>query len=219
MCRILIALFLLGDAVTTSQADAAMFQNRSELRERSQKLYSDNQFAEALAGFQQLAVDPENSDPQLPEDFAQCVNCFQQLGRVNEFDGFLENVLAAHTGNWRMLVRVAQTLNGGIDSGGFLIGGQFERGGHRGGGTWASCAARDRVHALQLLLKAVPLAEKDDNASGREKSDVYRMLADSIGMPRHSEAWKLQDLTDLTALPDYDSDSPGPYGRGRRGRG
>ena len=187
---------------------ASMAQERDDLRTRSQKLFRDSNFAEALAGYQQLVLDSQNSDASLPEDFSLAVSCLQNLGRISEFDQFLESAVRIHAHNWRLLWKAAATLQGGVETGGFLIAGSFERGGHRGGGKWADASARDRVRSLQLLLDTLARLAADNAATPRERSDVWKQLADAIGAARFGEAWKLQDLTDLTKLPDYDEQSP-----------
>ncbi|MFN8706083.1 MAG: MG2 domain-containing protein, partial [Planctomyces sp.] len=213
---LVVSLHLTGIADRTG---VTMADERADHRKQATRLFNEGQFAESLTLYQQLALDPQNPDRELPGDFAQSVRCLQQLGRISEFDSFIENVIKVHSEQWRLLLRASQMLSGEVETGGFLVGGQFERGHHRGGGEWADASERDRVRALQLLLQAVPLAEKDELATAAEKSDVYRQLANAIGMQRHGNAWKLQDLTDTTTLPDYSTSNPSPYGRGRRGRG
>ena len=54
-----------------------------------------------------------------------------------------------------------------------------------------------------------------------ERADLWQTISNQISSPRHGEAWKLQDLTDLATLPDFEiSDGGMPYyGRGGRGMG
>jgi hypothetical protein len=144
------------------------------------------------------------------------INCVNNLGLVHEADELLETAVAAHKSDFRLLARAGRAYTGEIINGGFVVAGKFERGHHRGGGQWASVAARDRVRSIQLLLEAIAIAEKDDSASADERAELWQTLSGQIGSPRHGEAWKLQDLTDLTKLPDYEiSDGRfGYYGRG-----
>ncbi|MEQ9412005.1 MAG: MG2 domain-containing protein [Fuerstiella sp.] len=196
-------------------AEPAIMQDRTQTRQKAGKLFKENNFAEALPLYRQLVLDESNTDAQLPQDFEQVVNCLNQLNLVHEFDGFLEDTVAAHADNWRLLARAARTLaHHDVPSEGFLIAGEFERGYHRGGGKAVSAASRDRVRGMQLLRQAIPLLKNDEAAKPDEASDMYHLLAELTGQARYSEAWKLQDLTDLTTLPDYDEGHQG-FGRGR----
>ncbi|MEZ6127372.1 MAG: MG2 domain-containing protein [Planctomycetaceae bacterium] len=191
-------------------------QDRDALRRQARKLFDQNNFTEALAIYQPLVLEPANDDAQLSDDFVMVVNLFARLNRVAEFDAFLEAAVEAHADNWRLLHRAAQVLgNHEIASYGFLIAGEFERGDHRGGGKMVNVAARDRVRALQLLLRAEPLMKQDATAKPDEQGRLYHLLAEVVGSARHGEAWKLQTLTDVSQLPDYDETTQGGgYGRG-----
>ena len=88
-----------------------------------------------------------------------------------------------------------------VEHHGFMIAGEFHRGRHRGGGQVVNAAERDRIRALQLMQQAMPGALEDDNR--REGAEFFlslaRMLLNNRG---HSEAWRLQYLSDLSVLPD-----------------
>lgn len=217
MRRALIFLMLTLCVSSSGLMATHLMQDRGEMRNNARKLQADGNFNEALQLFQQLVRDPANTSAELPEDFANAVECLNNLNRVQEYDQLLEEIVTLHSGQWRLLARAAQTLQGGeVPAEGFLIAGRFERGYHRGGGQMVSSSARDRVRAVQLLLQALPLLEKDAAAAPRERSDVWYQLAEAIGSDRLGEAWKLQDLTDLTTLPDYE---PGQRHFGWRGFG
>ena len=84
---------------------------------------------------------------------------------------------------------------------GFLIAGEFKRGDHRGGGKWSMPSQRDRVRALQLMQQAMALLAAEPNR--KDVAEFYwRLSRWSYGDGQHS--WKLQALTDLTTLPDYE---------------
>ncbi|MEO2027819.1 MAG: MG2 domain-containing protein [Fuerstiella sp.] len=218
MQRILFVLAVMASVCCSALFAHAFFteplamQDRSAQRTQADKLFSDNNFSEALNLYQTLTLDQDNDGASLTHDFGRAVNCIARLNRHKEFDEFFENAVATHASNWRLLLRAAQMLNGEVPQQGFLIAGQFERGYHRGGGKMVSAAARDRVRAIQLLLQAVALLQDDKQPQPRERSDVYHSLSDIIGQPRWNAAWKLQLLTDLAVLPDYDE--PDQSGRG-----
>ncbi len=62
------------------------------------------------------------------------------------------------------------------------------------------------------------MAEKDDKATAAERADLWQRIGDQISSARHGEAWKLQDLTDLETLPDFEISEGGRYGYYGRGR-
>ena len=45
---------------------------------------------------------------QLAADFQVCVNALNNLGRVDEVDGFMEKAVAAHPADWRLLQTAAR---------------------------------------------------------------------------------------------------------------
>lgn len=138
------------------------------------------------------------------------INCLNRLGRTHELDAFLEAIVEAHAEHWQMLRDVAQSYQS-IPHDGFIVAGKFERGPHRGGGEYAHALDRDRVRALQLLLQAKPLVDRD--ASAAERGAFYLVLAQAIRSGSiASESWKLQAKTDLEKLPEYERGYY--YGRG-----
>ena len=80
--------------------------------------------------------------------------CLQRLGRMSEFDDFVEKVIKAHDGNWRLLQAAAQEYDR-VEHYGYIIAGKYERGGHRGGGRLVNSLERDRIRALQLMDQAL----------------------------------------------------------------
>lgn len=171
-------------------------------RAQAQKLMNEGNFNEAYKGFQRLCVDGNSGANTVSQDLANAVNCLRQLGRVKEFDGLIEQTIAAHQQNWRLLAAAAQQYLE-IDHYGFRIAGKFERGQHRGGGEAVNSEERDRVHALQMMQQALPLAQKDSRKD--EVSQFWLKLAEMLLNNRgYMEAWRLQTLTDLATLPDYD---------------
>ena len=183
---------------------AAFSQNPTPatLRARSQKLKNDGNFREAYDGFRRLCLDPNAGTAAVSQDLTNAVECLNNLGRIQEFDDLVEKTIAAHQQNWRLLQTAAQQYLH-VEHQGFRIAGKFERGPHRGGGEHVNAMERDRVRALQLMRDAMPLAQRDDRKA--EVSQFWMSLADMLLSNRgYSEAWRLQYLTDLATLPDYD---------------
>ena len=88
-----------------------------------------------------------------------------------------------------------------FDHYGYMIAGEFSRGQHRGGGKVVHATARDRVRALQLYRSAMKARQngKRQERPGRNAPPI-RPGNDL----RQRRPWRLQSLTDLDKLPDYE---------------
>jgi len=189
---------------------AALGEDPVKDPEALQKLYQDGNFREAYQGFRALALDPQADPRQVGHYLNMAHACLQRLGDLEEVDEFREQVIGIHGGNWRLLQAAAESYLT-IEHWGFRVAGKFHRGGKRGGGEVVNAVERDRVRALQLLVQAMPLARQDD--AHAEVAQLFFTLARALlNNAGYGEAWRLQALTDLAELPDYE---PGwYYGRG-----
>ncbi len=182
-------------------------------RDVAQKLFQDGNFNDAYQIYRRLALDPKTDPGAVGDDLTQAVHSLSNLGRISEVDELIEAAVAAQPKNWRLLRAAARNYQQ-IEHFGFLIAGEFERGGRRGQGKYVSAFDRDRVRALQLFSEALNLA-KDDPA----KNDVAQLCLEFANALEQSsawggESWKLQILTDLTQLPDYEAARRGRWGFG-----
>ena len=200
----------IGAGVVYSEAEKPAAKDQ---RAAAQKLQKQGNWRDAYQIFRELAVDQGNDGPEVAQDLARGVQCLQRLGRINEIDALLEDAVARHPGNWRLLSEAAnQYLNNQHQ--GFIIAGEYRRGPHRGGGRVVNSLERDRVRAMQLMTQAMPLADADDDKAAT--AQFYMNLASWMLYNRsHHEAWRLQYLTDVGELPDYDEGYP--YWRGWNG--
>ncbi len=192
-----LALFLGAFVYCTSGAARVANDRRAAEKARESGNYKD-----AYDAFARLALDP-NDDPQrVDDDFQGAISGLQQLGRIDEIDDFREAVIKAHPNNWRLLRGAAQSCLAQHQQG-HMIAGKFHRGPHRGNdGKPVSCAERDRVRALQLMQSATRHLEGENrDEAARFYLDFASMLLSSRGS---NGAWRLQFLTDLSTLPDYD---------------
>jgi uncharacterized protein YfaS (alpha-2-macroglobulin family) len=171
-------------------------------RASARKAMQAGNYKDAYDAFRALALDPNDDAARVGDDLANGIGCLHQLGRTDEVDDFREGVIAAHKQNWRLLERAAQTLDSG-EHYGVIVAGKFSRGGHRGGGRYVSTVQRDRVRALQLMQQALLLVrdEADKQPAAQFHLQFAHLLAGGQG---GNEAWRLQYLTDLTKLPDYE---------------
>ncbi len=172
------------------------------LRRQAEKELQDGNFRDAYDKFETLCLD-QKSDPSLVgQDLQRAIQCLQRLGEIKRFDELCDQTVEAHRQNWRLLLTAAQQyLN--TDHHGFMIGGEFERGPHRGNGRVVNSFQRDRVRSLQLVDLARQWADQDDDKPA--VSTFYMTLAQILqGQRGGGGAWQLQSLTNLDELPDYD---------------
>ena len=163
---------------------------------------ADGNYKEAYDGLRRFVLTRTRRPPNLPQALETAIACLQQLNRVDEIDEFREQAVAAHRDDWRLLAAVAQSYLD-VEHHGYMIAGEFHRGQHRGGGKFVNATARDRVRALQLFLRAMKAAESADDKrrTGRAAQAVRRRRS---VRRRRRQAWRLQSLTDLETLPDYE---------------
>ncbi|MCL2647521.1 MAG: MG2 domain-containing protein [Phycisphaerales bacterium] len=183
----------------------------AELREAFKK---DN-FKDAYDGLSKLVLSPEGTDA-LSEDFRLCTYALEKLGRVDEIDDFREKAIAVHAQDWRFLWAAAMNY-ADVWHCGNIIAGKFHRGSPRG--KWVIVFDRDRVRALQFMTQAMTILAKTEHRPDKEElGKFYNNLATILlrgsdgyyGSTEDAAGWRLQFLTDLTRLSDYD-DSPDRY--------
>ena len=198
-----VGLVLLGGLATAgSAAWGAEPSSASSVRQQAAKDFRGGNFKDAYEVFRKLALDPAGDAPLAGQDLDSATDCLVRLNRADEIDAFREAVIAAHQNQWRLLWAAAKNYLR-IEHFGFMIAGKFQRGQHRGGGEAAQALDRDRVRALQLMVQAMPSAQKDENHGdvGSFFFDLAGMLLSNRG---NVESWRLQSLTDIAHLPDYE---------------
>ncbi len=135
------------------------------------------------------------------------MQCLLQLGRVDEADAFREAVVAVHPANWRLLKAAAESYLNDPEHFGFITAGKFHRGHHRGGGKYVGAYERDRSRALQLLETGLDHAKSDPDRAAAG-SYLLTLAHALMGDRATSESWRLQSLTSLDVLAEYDEN---PY--------
>jgi uncharacterized protein YfaS (alpha-2-macroglobulin family) len=182
--------------------------NAEDKRQALYKAIDAGNFKDAYEGLRKIALDPKCDPTKVGTDLTKAIFCLQRLGRVDEVDAFREAVIEAHKSNWRLLSTAARSLTDG-EHFGFIVAGKFHRGHGRGQGRYVSAMQRDRARALQLLDQALKLTAKENDKDAL--SQYYLQFANALlqGGGFH-EPWRLQYLTDLSQLPDYDEGYFGP---------
>ncbi|MBA3481366.1 MAG: alpha-2-macroglobulin, partial [Pirellulales bacterium] len=201
----LVVMISLGGAAAATFGFAA---NALDERGQARQLMKDGNFKDALEKFRELTLDDTNRDSkEVAEDFRRALQCFQQLNAVHEIDEYSEAVAAAHEEDWGVLAAVGQSYTE-VQHQGFMIAGEFRRGQHRGGGRVVNATTRDRVRALQLFRTALDLLEDDGKSDERKSADADSLLSQFatavMSGGDYRQPWRLQLLTDLKELPDYD---------------
>jgi uncharacterized protein YfaS (alpha-2-macroglobulin family) len=194
-----IAMLVASFGVWRLTAGAPSLQDQ---RTQFTKAYNDGNFKVAYEGLKKLALDPKNDATQVGKDLALAINALNRLGRTEEVDDFREAVIKVHAKNWRLLAAAAHTFTDGNHYG-FMVAGQFKRGGHRGGGHIVNSLQRDRTRSLQLMEQAVSLSKNENDKVAL--ADLHLQFANLILQGAgYGDAWRLQYLTDLSKLPDYE---------------
>jgi len=189
-------------------------ETTQELRKQAQTHKQKGNWKDAYTLFSRLVLDPQDDPGQAGDDLRAAVECLQRLERMDEFDELVEKAVMVQSGNWRVL-HAAAMLYQQAESYGYIISGKFQRGNGRGDGDYAQSNERDRTRAMQLELQAIEAAK---NATADEWALLYHSLADMVIDDRwgNGQSWRLQYLTDLATLPDYET-GYGYYGGGTFG--
>jgi len=178
------------------------FEEMMPMRTEAHQDFQQGNFKDAYESFRKLILGPKAEPRLVADDLHMAVQCLLQLNRAEELDALLEAAVAAHKDNWRLLSQAARSYME-IPHHGFLVAGEFHRGEKRGGGKMVNAYERDRIRALQLMVQAMPLAVKDEKHV--DTSDFFLQLADIFLSNRErSTSWRLQELSDLSILPDYE---------------
>src|SRR4051812_41542012 len=191
-------LAFLGAVVIASFLPSARGESPTPQVDALLKMHADGNHKDAYEGLRLLVLNKNTRSADLPRAFEAAIECLEQLNRVDEIDEFREKAVAAHGSEWQLLAAVAKSYIN-VPHYGYTIGGEFHRGQHRGGGKVVQATDRDRVHALQLYRQALPLAKAND-----DKHAAAQMLRDFAQAIASSQPWRLQLLTDLDQLPDYE---------------
>ncbi len=175
--------------------------------EQADALYADGNYREALAHYEKLlAVDDAPASPLLVAGYQRATRCFQQLNALDRLDTFRETVVRAHPDDWQVLAAVAHSYLQ-LPHTGYRVAGEFQRGPQRGPGQVQHATARDRTRALQLHYRALQILTAASTPPGPTAAHwlMEQFAAALMHGNRYQQAWKLQRLTALTSLPDYES--------------
>ena len=199
--RLSLAAVALFGAVVTLRL-LAVDPPTQDQRDKLVKTMNAGNYKDAYEGLSKFALDHRDDPLKVDSDLTNAIQCLQRLGRVEEIDDFREAVIVVHKSNWRLLQTAADTYTS-VEHYGYIVAGKFYRGHKRGGGRYVNTFQRDRVRALQLMEQAQKLLkdETDKAAVAQFHFTFAQMLLQGAG---NYAPWRLQYLTDLSKLPDYD---------------
>ena len=207
MIRNVIFLTLLCSVAFVLFFDTSCLQaaDQSDAFQAAEKLINDGNFREALTAYRELLQNQELESAEIISSFQHASKCFQHLDQLADLDTFRESVVQTHPRNWQVLSAVAESYLH-MPHHGYQIAGEFRRGRHRGGGKVMNARQRDRVRALQLHLQALQIIQRQNSQPGALESRwLSHQFAHTLMYSNsYQESWRLQVLTDLSQLPDYD---------------
>lgn len=166
------------------------------------RLYGDGNYAEALKAYEKgLKGGGAGLEPKFGGVLENAVSCLNLLNRGKEFDALMEESLRANPGSPHLWWK-AGVLYDRANHYGQMIGGVFVRGYYydsRGSGRPVESSERDRVAALRCYARV--MESLLDGLERGEQGSFFLNFAESLF--GGGETWKLQELTDLSQLPDY----------------
>ncbi|MDJ0820144.1 MAG: MG2 domain-containing protein, partial [Desulfobacterales bacterium] len=190
-------------------------REHERLRQQALKAFNDGNWKDAYQIYRRLCLEVENDPKIVGNDLIQAWQCLRNLNRLNELDAFREAVIEKHVNNWRLL-RAAAGSYSQNNHWGYMVAGEFHRGHHRGGGRYVNAIQRDRVRTLQLMNRGLELSAADP-ARHEVANFCLEFAQILIQYSGYQQSWRLQYLTDLKTLPDYESGHGYGYGSSTRG--
>ncbi|MCK4981611.1 MAG: hypothetical protein KAS17_01745, partial [Victivallaceae bacterium] len=165
--------------------------NWSVLEKKADTEYKNKNWKDAFLLYEKIILEYRVN----PTTYSNAVYCLKKARLEKEFDRLFAAVAKKYGKNPAMAITLAQSKRRVSDFG-YIIAGKFERGYHRGGGQRVSSLERDRVEALRLLFSV---------SQKTQDKKFYNALRFIIIWGReYNQKWKLQYLTDLKKLPDYE---------------
>jgi uncharacterized protein YfaS (alpha-2-macroglobulin family) len=199
--RFLFVLFLLSTLgmLCVFADDDIDISDPSKAYQKAKEAQKNSNFKNAFAIYKKLLTDVEFKEA--PTAYSQAINCLTLLNKFAEADEFSELILKAKEKDVSVRIAIAkfylETYHGG-----YLIANKFNRGyDHQKGGVYAYVSARDRIRALQILKDSNQFLTDDKILIG----DYHLAFAKAFLSGRaNKKGWQLQELSDLSRLPEYD---------------
>ncbi len=200
---------LLATIVISFATMALQLSAQEDTREMANKLNKQGNYKEALSLYKELL----SGDQPKPEDLSSAADCLKRLKSADEVDALIEQTMKKHGKNSALLHTAARTYFH-QNRYGSIIAGQYKRG-NTNRGDYVHSTDRDRIRSMQLCLQALEHLPTEKTAAHKETERVtYYLLASlvSYGSLNAADAWKFQELSDTSKLPDYQKNSRWGHG-------
>ena len=184
-------------------AGEATGESHDARRVKAARQLEQGLYKEAGETYRSLALDRTNNVDDASRDLARALDCLENLDLYAEAEALVEAADREWSGDWRMLRQIAECRLR-LSSQVRLVDGEYVRIGfwfHDG----FNCAERDRVLAIRTMLAAEAALNADASVPLGAKADFYEAFINVFTANRERTKWRLTALTDLDALPDYQS--------------
>ena len=203
----LIAASLLGFVFILSAAEKPKRDlSPKDALEAAKKLANAGNHREAADAFKALLLRDDAEGGTLAAALAFAERSLQTLNAHDEREALVEDTVKRSGAHWQVL-QIAGMNYSQLPQWGSIVDGKFHRNQHNGTGRSVYSEARDRGRALQLLTEAYRKMPAD--AAINEKGEFLMEFARRLLGPQ--QAWRLQVLTDLAVLPDYEENNQQRY--------
>lgn len=202
-------IFALASAFIVASVHAAdVLLDLKQERARAAKLYEQNNYAEALAVLKSLLQRADRHGDALAVDLNSASNCLSNLNRLHELDPLIEDTVAHHGDDWRVLAMAGQLVFYTTHYG-HVQENKFHRGNAESSGPQVYCQMQDRARSLHFMQLAMRAMAPDERGSERSRLFINFVHYLIQGV----DATTLLTLTNLDTPPDYlTSDNTGGYG-------
>ncbi|MDP4995341.1 MAG: MG2 domain-containing protein [Akkermansiaceae bacterium] len=177
---------------------AAVFAAEPDgMRKQAEKLETDGNWQEAYE--LRVKLLREVDDELSGKDLEKAVGSQNQLGKQEHFDALMAELTEAKKGN-AIFMQTAGSAFLNIQSWGRLLDNEFQRG-NNGSGDFRNVHEQDRLRALQCYMQAWEVMEKGGAAEVQLLDNIQMALL--LSRMGSGYVWRLFQLTDLAAVPDY----------------
>ena len=186
-----LSLFIIIFTAVFTVVNAGSFQ---KLESKADKLFRENNNKEAFYLYKKILLDYKVP----PVVLSRAVASMKRAGLEGEYDSLFKAVAAKYSKDPEMVIELAESKMS-VNYYGHMIAGEFIRGHHRGRADRVYTLERDRVEALRLMFGVMP--KITDNLLAAKYYNTLKKLM--MWGRQGNNAWKLQYLTDVNELPDY----------------
>ena len=159
-----------------------------------------------------MALNATTDPDRVRTELKRAIDCLIRLGRIDEIDDFREAVVLVHRTNWRVVQAVAASNLSVDEHDGSVVAGKFQRGWHSGQVSPGWRLRPRSIPALQLLIQGLD-ADVLTPIAARQVCTHMTLARALMDRRDRGRAWRLQNLTPLDVLADFDDTKPGfPYG-------